>query len=69
MNIKDYELYTKHGIRKKQGVLSIINGQRALAYFEKEKLVGYSTLDEIDKQFKKGNIPEYTTELKIIARD
>ena len=40
-------MYTQHGLKKAQGILSEINGKKALATFEGDKIVGYSTLEEI----------------------
>lgn len=53
-------LYTLHGQKRAQGKLSIINGHRALAYYEGENIVGYTTLDEMNKEFYTRELPQYT---------
>lgn len=53
-------LYTLHGKKRAQGKLSIINGHKALAYFEGTEIVGYTTLDEMNKEFYTRNLPQYT---------
>lgn len=58
---KDDRLYTLHGVKKAQGLKSIINGHLALAYFEGDKVVGYTTLEEMNKAFYTDkDLPEYT---------
>lgn len=52
-------LYTKHGKKMAQGILSEINGEKALAYFEGQKIVGYTTLNEINKELYTRNLPKY----------
>lgn len=52
-------LYTLHGQKRAQGKLSIINGHKALAYFEGTQIVGYTTLDEMTKEFYTRNLPQY----------
>lgn len=59
-NDRTDRLYTLHGQKRNQGKPAIINGKRALAYFEGEKIVGYSTLDEINEEFYTRNLPRYT---------
>lgn len=54
------KLYTLHGKKCAQGKLSIINGHRALAYYEGENIVGYTTLDEMNKEFYTRVLPQYT---------
>jgi hypothetical protein len=56
---KKDRMYTQHGLKKAQGILSVINGKKALATFEGEKIVGYSTLEEIQEQFYKRELPKY----------
>ena len=57
---KNDRLYTAHGKKKPQGIPSVINGQKALATFEGEEIVGYTTLDELTKVFyTRENLPEY----------
>ena len=56
---KEDKLYTTHGKKRNQGKLSIINGNKALAYFEGAEIVGYTTLEEINREFYTRNLPEY----------
>lgn len=53
------KLYTTHGQKRNQGKPSKINGTNALAYFEGDKIVGYTTLEEINKAFYTRDLPEY----------
>lgn len=54
-------LYTSHGQKMAHGIPSVINGHKALAAFQGDKIVGYTTLDEINRAFyaKEDNLPEY----------
>ena len=52
-------LYTFHGVKKAQGIPSVINGQRALAAFDGDEIVGYTTLDELTKEFYTRELPKY----------
>ncbi len=45
-NDKD-KIYTKHGVKIPQGLLMEINGKKALANYKGDKVVGYTTLDEL----------------------
>lgn len=58
-NKKKDRMYTQHGLKKAQGILSEINGKKALATFEGDEIVGYSTLEEIQEQFYKRDLPKY----------
>lgn len=58
-NTKEDRLYTLHGKKKVQGILSEVNGQKALATFEGEKIIGYTTLDELNKEFYNRDLPKY----------
>ena len=40
-------VYTKHGCKKYQGRLVKVRGARALGYFAGDKIIGYTTLEEI----------------------
>lgn len=42
-------MYTQHGDKRKQGRLISVSGTKALGYFEGDKIVGYTTLDEINQ--------------------
>ncbi len=53
-------LYTAHGLKMVQGIPSIINGQKALATFKGEEIVGYTTLDELNQEFYRRKLPEYS---------
>lgn len=53
-------LYTVHGRKMVQGIPSIINGQKALATFKGEEIVGYTTLDELNREFYRRELPEYS---------
>lgn len=50
-------LYTLHGKRIPQGILTIINGKKALATFEGENIIGYTTLEELQEQFYTRKLP------------
>lgn len=53
-------LYTTHGQRMVQGKLSVINGQKALATFKGDEIVGYTTLEELNKEFyTREDLPQY----------
>jgi hypothetical protein len=52
-------MFTHHGAKRKQGYPIKIHGQNAIGYFEKEQLIGYTTLDEIHQMFYGRNIPEF----------
>ena len=58
-NTKKDRLYTLHGKKKAQGILLEVNGQKALATFEGEKIIGYTTLDELNKEFYNRDLPKY----------
>lgn len=59
-NNKSDRLYTAHGQKMVQGVLSVINGKKALAAFKGEDIVGYTTLEELNKEFYTRDLPQYT---------
>lgn len=58
-NNKTDRLYTAHGQKMVQGVLSVINGKKALATFKGEDIVGYTTLEELNKEFYTRDLPQY----------
>ena len=58
-NNKSDRLYTAHGQKMVQGVLSVINGKKALATFKGEDIVGYTTLEELNKEFYTRDLPQY----------
>lgn len=53
-------LYTTHGQKMVQGKLSVINGEKALATFKGEEIVGYTTLEELNKEFYTRELPQYS---------
>lgn len=53
-------LYTAHGQKMVQGKLSVINGKKALATFKGDEIVGYTTLDELNKEFYTRDLPKYS---------
>lgn len=58
---KTDRLYTAHGQKMIQGKLSVINGKKALATFKGEEIVGYTTLDELNKEFyTREDLPQYS---------
>ena len=59
-NIRSDRLYTLHGEKRNQGKPAVINGNRALAYFEGDRIVGYTTLEEINQEFYTRDLPQYT---------
>ena len=52
-------MYTLHGKKRNQGRLIRIGGERALGYFEGGKMVGYTTLEEINRMSYTKELPEY----------
>lgn len=56
-NKKD-RLYTKHGVRASQGVLCEIDGQKALGTFSGDKIIGYTTFEELTKEFYTRELPK-----------
>lgn len=52
-------LYTAHGQKMAQGRLAEINGKKALATFKGEEIVGYTTLEELNKEFYTRELPQY----------
>lgn len=60
VNEKKDRLYTKHGKKGAQGILSIINGEKALALFQNDAIVGYTTLEELQHEFYTRQLPSYT---------
>lgn len=59
----DNKMYTHHGEKRNQGELCKVNGAYALAYMEKDKVVGFTTLDEIMHDAYSNKVREYTIEL------
>ena len=53
-------LYNAHGQKMAQGIPSIINGEKALATFKGDEIVGYTTLDELNKEFYTRDLPKYS---------
>ena len=53
-------LYTAHGQKMVHGKLSVINGKKALATFKGEEIVGYTTLEELNKEFYTRELPQYS---------
>lgn len=53
-------LYTAHGQKMVQGKLSVINGKKVLATFKGDEIVGYTTLDELNKEFYTRDLPKYS---------
>ncbi len=56
---KGKPMYTHHGKKRNQGRPITVGGKKALAYFEGDEVVGYTTLDEINKAFYTKDLPEY----------
>lgn len=56
-------LYTKHGEKYPQGIPAIVNGQKALASYNGDKITGYTTLDELMQVFYSKDLPVCTLEL------
>ena len=59
MNIKEEKLYSLHGQKISHGIPAIINGVRALASYKGDKIVGYITLEELNREFFTRVLPEY----------
>lgn len=51
--------YTKHGQRIYLGKLVKVNGERALGYFKDDKIIGYTTLEEIREMSYKQELDEF----------
>lgn len=62
-NHNDSRMYTKHGIKKNQGKWAVVNDKPALTFTENrngtEKVVGYTTIDEMVAMAYKSGLPEY----------
>ena len=57
---KPYRLYTSHGKKVVQGMLAVINGQKALAFFTGDQIIGYTTQEELNKEFyMREDLPQY----------
>ena len=54
-------IYAKHGAKYAQGALVCINGQKALANYKGNSIVGYTTLDELQREFYTRDLPELNT--------
>ena len=54
------QLHTHHGKKRNLGYPVSMDGQKALAYIEHDKVVGFAFLDEINQEFYSGNLPEYS---------
>ena len=69
--MRDRLTYAKHGMKKPLGQLAKINGQRAVAYLDKDnKIKSYTTVDEINDMFcEEKNIPEYELDFWHIYHD
>ena len=52
-------VYTKHGCKKYQGRLVKVRGARALGYFSGDKIIGYTTLEEIREMSYSQELEEY----------
>ena len=50
-------LYTSHGQKNTTGQT---NGKKAQATFKSEKIVGYTTLEELNKEFYTRELPQYS---------
>lgn len=57
INSKD-RLYAKHGKKYPQGALVMINGHRALANYKGDSIVSYTTLEELQEEFFRRDLPE-----------
>ncbi len=57
LNLND-RLYVKHGEKYSLGALVSVNGEKALARYKGDKIVGYTTADELMKEFYSRDLPE-----------
>ena len=57
------KLYTRHGKKYPQGVPAIVNGQKVLASYEGEEIIGYTTLEELLQVFYSKPLPVCTLEI------
>ena len=55
---KEDKFYTMHGAKRTQGQLFSKNGRKALGFWEKGKIVGYSYIDEITQAAFTREVPE-----------
>lgn len=53
-------LITHHGERRNQGEICKVNGMLSLGYREKDRLVGFTTFEEMMQEAYSKPIPEYT---------
>ena len=56
------KFYTVHGKKRAQGTLITVKGQRALGYFEKDKIVGYTLLEELNRESFLRDLPEVSVD-------
>lgn len=54
--------YTKHGQRIYLGRLVKVNGERAIGYFKGDKIIGYTTLEEIREMSYKRELDDFHTD-------
>lgn len=59
----DARMYTKHGAKKNQGKWALVNNRPALTFTEgqdeAEKVVGYTTIDEMMSMAYSKDLPQY----------
>lgn len=61
---KPFRLYTAHGRKMAQGALAVINGQKALAFYAGEEIIGYTTQEELNKEFyTREDLPHYNLDI------
>lgn len=53
------KVYTHHGEKRTQGQLITNNGKKALGFFEKGKIIGYTYLDELLQDAYTKDLPDY----------
>lgn len=54
----EIKLYTKHGKKRSQGQLISNKGRKALGFYEKGEIIGYTYIDEINQEAFTKDIPE-----------
>lgn len=54
-------IYTKHGTKRNQGLLAVVNGEPVLAYTEgnEKTITGYTTLQELIVLAATNQLPQY----------
>ena len=65
VGMEQNRLYTNHGKKRSHGIaFRTPKGVPALGFYEGDSIVGFSTLEEINREFYTGNLPILDVEEK-----